>query len=280
MTRLSALADQSRVLDFQTTEDADPDLTNDIRDAVAQLDFETAERIARNTELASLQRLRTSSQQFFSQSEEALRETDDKVTRERERISREAAIAIDCVKNDFQNRFTRLVIGHRREAEDLKNKWISHHSRAEAVARKKIDDLIHTSKVLASLQSFASAKDVRDRTHSQEAQIIADEVAPGDTHFREQFEKMIQRHQHQYNSLIEEMNRGIELARGEAAVQESKARRQGALETALSPVKMMERINDSNLSPLEKRSLIMHMSPGRLSDMRSPQPKMAESPTS
>ena len=271
------MADEARLIDFETTEDADPDMTSDTRKAVQDLDFETAERIAENQRLSTCQKLRASSQQFMRESEEEQKQIQRQMERRARLLEEETELAVQDVKLDFQTRFTQLVLRHRGEAEDLKNRWIKIHTQAEGVARKKIDDLLHTSKVLASLQSFESAKDVRDRTNRNELEIIANEVRPGDEHFKRQFETMIQRHQQQYEALFQEMNREIDLARGDAKVRTTEMQTESQFQESLSPVKMIGKISDSDqFSHLEKKSMISVLSPGKLRDVRTAPAKISE----
>ena len=271
------MADESRLINFEGTEDADPDMTTDTRQAVASLDFETAERIVENQRLSTCQKLRTSSQQFLRESEQEQQEIKRQQERRSQILQEKTEIAVQDVKLDYQTRFTLLVERHRSEAEDLKNRWIRLHTHAEGVARKKIDDLIHTSKVLASLQSFESAKDLRDRTMQQEQDIIDNEVRAGDEHFRKHFEIMIQRHQQQYEALFQEMNREIELAKGGAMVEDTKNRTESQFEENLSPVRMIKKISGSDFSHLEKKSMIGVLSPGKLRNVRTAAPaKMSE----
>lgn len=270
------MADEARLINFEATEDADPDMTTDTRQAVDSLDFETAERIVENQRLSTCQRLRASSQQFMRESEEEQKEIQRQQERRSRLLAEETELAVQDVKLDFQTRFTQLVQRHRSEAEELKNRWIRIHTHAEGVARKKIDDLIHTSKVLASLQSFESAKDVRDRTNRDELEIIANEVRPSDEHFKRQFEIMIQRHQQQYEALFQEMNREIDLARGDAQVKDTQMRAESQFEESLSPVKMIGKISNSDFTHLEKKSMISVLSPGKLKDMRTPPAKISE----
>ena len=274
--RLSSMADESRLINFEGTEDADPDMPTDTRAAVQSLDFETAERIVENQRLSTCQKLRTSSQQFIRESEQEQQEIQRQLERRQQILEEKTEIAVQDVKLEYQTRFTLLVERHRSEAEDLKNRWIRLHTHAEGVARKKIDDLIHTSKVLASLQSFESARDVRDRTLQQEQDIIANEVRSSDEHFRRHFEVMIQRHQQQYEALFQEMNREIELAKGGAMVEDTKMRAESQFEENLSPVKMIKKISGSGFTHLEKKSMISVISPGKLKSMRSPPPKVSQ----
>jgi hypothetical protein len=170
---------------------------------------------------------------------------------------------------EYQDIFTAMVARHRQEVENLKVRWLEHHQRAEGVAHLKIDDLLHTSKVLASLESFDAARDVRDRTMTDTERIIADEVEAGDTHFRTQFEALIERHRHQYAGLLRGMNEKIALARGRGAIDLTRHGTQAKFEEAMSSVELLRQISGSSLSAHEKRSVISNLSPSKMSGRQS-----------
>jgi hypothetical protein len=170
-----------------------------------------------------------------------------------------------------------MVQRHRAEADDLKGDWIRHHQRAEKLARHKVADMIHTSQVLASVESFAVAKRLRDDARNNENMYIGDEVHTVDQSFREQFRAMIHRHEQQYETLTDEMKKKMELAEGEGRIAEAKLRADSQYEEAHSPVKMIEDISHADFSPLEKKSIIMSLSPGRLNTIRTSPVKISPS---
>jgi hypothetical protein len=88
---------------------------------------------------------------------------------------------------------------------------------------------------------------------------------------------MIQRHRHQYRALLDEMNRTIKLERGQLKVKQAQLKGETDIEQAMTPVRTINRIFDSELSTIEKTSLVISLSPSRLNENRSPAPKLPRS---
>lgn len=268
--RLANLTVKKPEINYTEVEDADPNMSTDPRAAIDNLDFETAERITNNSRLSNHNYLRDTSAKLVMD----LDEEDNKIRLESLKIAqeleRQAEDAAANITHEYQSRFVRLVTQHRLEADELKEKWIQHHRHAESVALKKIDDLKHTSKVLASCECYEAAKDLRDRTQLNEEQIKLNETSPVDQHFRDQFETMIRRHQETYSALFNEMNTKIHLVRQEARVQSEKENVDLTYREALSPVDMMKKISQSGeMSIAEKSSMIRTMTPHKLSPLSS-----------
>ncbi|KAK8889708.1 hypothetical protein M9Y10_034461 [Tritrichomonas musculus] len=268
--RLANLTNKKPEINYTETDNADPNMGTDTRAAIDNLDFETAERITNNSRLSNHNYLRDTSAKLvmdLDEEDNRLRLEGLRIAQELERQAEDAAANIT---HDYQSRFVRLVTQHRQEADDLKERWIQHHRHAESVATKKIDDLKHTSKVLASCECYEAAKDLRDRTQLNEEQIKLNETSPVDQHFRDQFETMIRRHQEMYNALFNEMNTKIHLVRQEARVQNEKENVDITYREALSPVDMMKKISQSGeMSLAEKSSMIRTMTPSKLSPLSS-----------
>ena len=268
--RLANLVNARPEINYMSKEDADPNIGTDTKAAVENLDFETAERITYNSRLSNHNYLRDMSAKLMMD----LDEEDNRIRLEsmriEEELEREAEEKAMDIKHEYQTKFTRLVTRHRREAEELKEKWIQHHNHAESVAMKKIDDLKHTSKVLASCECYEAAKDLRDRTVLNENQIILNETNPVDQHFHAQFDTMISRHQEMYDALFAEMNNKMQLVRQDAKVQNQKEGVELTYREALSPVEMMKKISKAgDMSIAEKTSMIRTMTPSKLSPLSS-----------
>ena len=268
--RLANLTTRETEINYLTKEEIDTTVGTDPRDAIDNLDFETAERITNNSRLSNHKYLRDTSAQLIRD----LDETDQQIRFERLRISqtieREAQEASAMIKQEYQSKFARLVGQHRIEAENLKQRWIQHHKEAETVAMKKIDDLKHTSKVLASCECYDAAKDLRDRTQLNEDQITFNETSQVDRHFREQFETMLARHQEIYDALFREMNTKIKLVEDQVQLKKEKENIELSYRQSLSPVEMMKKISASaDMSLAEKSSIIRTLTPSKLSSINS-----------
>jgi hypothetical protein len=88
---------------------------------------------------------------------------------------------------------------------------------------------------------------------------------------------MIRRHKQQYDTLLVEMDRGIELAKGEFRVKQAKFKGETEFEQAMSPVRTLNRVYDSEFSAIEKKSLVVSLSPSGLKEVRSPAPTLSRS---
>jgi hypothetical protein len=261
------------VVHSSSSRDDDIGLRADRRRTVDSLDFEKAEVDAANAREA----LRPDVTRFHEFAEQEQSALVQHVRDYNAKMQLEIGSLVEEIRHKGQTKFTELVMRHRREANDLRIRWIKNHEQAEAVARRKISDMLHTSKVLASLESFENARDLRDRTQGGEDEIVAEEVRSGDAHFRTQFERMIRRHKQQYDTLLVEMDRAIELAKGEFKVKRAKFKGETEFEQAMSPVRTLNRIYDSEFSAIEKKSLVASLSPSRLKEVRSPAPTLSRS---
>jgi hypothetical protein len=275
LSRFASMSTEHITIDLTKTEVIEVNPGEDAGTVIANLDFERAELIAASQHNDHTDLLRTSSNRFLLESERYQSDLRDEGDRECARIRHEVQIEIEDIKEDYQTQFTVAVQRHRTEAEDLKALWIAHHQRAEGIARRKLDDIIHTSKVLASLESFESARKLRDDARDNEDSYIAEEVKAGDDHFRSQFRVMIQRHEQQYDALAEEMARKIELAQRNGDIREAKVKGGVQADEAHSPVKMMNDISQADFNPLEKKAIINTLSPGRLGDIRTSPVKLS-----
>ncbi|OHS99310.1 hypothetical protein TRFO_34284 [Tritrichomonas foetus] len=268
--RLANLVTAKPEINYTEKDDADPNIGTDTRAAVDNLDFETAERITMNSRLSNHNYLRDTSAKLMMDLDEEDNQVHEEKLRLENTLKERAEEDAQTIKHEYQSKFARLVTKHRREAEELKEKWIQHHNHAESVAMKKIEDLKHTSKVLASCECYEAAKDLRDRTVLNENQIIYNETNPVDQQFHSQFDTMISRHREMYDALFVEMNNKIHLARQDADVQFVKENVELTYRTALSPVEMMKKISQSeDMSIAEKTSMIRTMTPSKLSPLSS-----------
>jgi hypothetical protein len=271
------MSSESKRIDFSKTDTTDVEFTGDATTLVENLDFEQAERLAASKHQQETNLVRDSSARFNADCQRYQAEIREEVGRQKQRIRREVQFQIEDIKSACQTEFTEMVQRHRAEADDLKADWVRHHQRAEKIARHKIADMIHTSQVLASVDRFESARRLRDHARNNEDMYIGDEVHTVDASLREQFRAMIHRHEHQYETLADDMKKRIELAEGEGKIAEAKLRADAQYEEAHSPVKMMEDISRADFSPIEKKSIIASLSPGRLNTIRTSPVKLSPS---
>jgi membrane-bound lytic murein transglycosylase len=228
----------------------DDTLPTDIHNAIEAFDYRLAQRISDNSRRVHSGILQSGSLHFQEQLTEEVQSYHEDLVQANHSIERELENQLSRVKQDYQTKFTELVDRHRREAEDLRARWISHHEQAESVARKKVNDMMHTSKVLALLESYESAEGLRVRTETEQLEIIAQEVRQGDEHFRKQFTGMIQRHAQQYDGLFGEMTRLMNIAKGKANLQKTAMKSKSQEKLSLSPVRMIREIEASEFSPV------------------------------
>lgn len=264
------LGEEPLDINFQDAEDADPDLGEDTRNAIENMDFEGAAKISGNISLSKSNFLRSSSMQFTLERDQDINQIRELSFRKSQSIQAKSEEIVNQILTKYQKKFLELEKIHREEALTLKNRWIAHHQQAERIATKKIEDLRHTSKVLASCECYDAAINLRDTTTENEEQILNDEIRPGDYLFESQFRTMLDRHKEQYQSLHDQMESEMDIIRGDAEVEDVKVRSEAAYQEALSPVKMMQKISTSEeLSTLDKKSIIVTLSPGRLSEVSS-----------
>jgi hypothetical protein len=257
-------------------EETDDALPDDPRDAIDVMDYGTAARITEKARRAQANALQAGAQHFQDELLRDLQGQQLRATQDTQSIERHLEERLADVKQQYQTKFTQLVEVHRRQAEELRLRWIQNHERAEGVAKKKIGEMLHTSKVLALLESYDSAESLKTRTQENQSEIIAQEVSQCDDHFRKQFTVMIQRHGQQYDALFSEMTRMMGIARGSANLKKTTVKCRTQEEASLSPVKMINDIEKSRFSPVEKRKLIASLSPGKLNAARSPPAKLPE----
>lgn len=177
-------------------------------------------------------------------------------------IESETQLQLQEILSKYQQQFVKFESEDREEINQIRKKWISAHEAAEYNAKKKIQNLLHTSKVLASCKCYGVAINVRDSVETGESNIIDQEVKQIDLTYQKQVLLIIKKQNGRYNSLYLQMKKELLEAKQKGEMRRKQADVQFQYEVSMSPIKMITKIaNDESLPLDQKKKLIHELSP-------------------
>lgn len=248
------------LIDLPTAEEVDP--TDPVQEAIENYNYEEAARIVQSTQSIHLENLDEDVEILLKRRESELTKKhsdDEKCIAE---LKEETDQIISTIVINYQKEFNKLVRMQKEQMEELKKQWAIEHSRAEEHANKKIDDLYHTSKVLASCGCYERAIGLRDKIVNAKGKIMENECHSIDKQFQEQFLALNKRHKITMEALYNKMKREIELEEIISKDTQSIIYKNERVSESMSPIKSIIDINCSNeLTMEDKRELINRLTP-------------------
>lgn len=223
------------------------------REAVESLNYEAAKKMSQTRQRDLKKKSITLSENAKEKVQKEQYDFDLKFIKKREKNRQEAERAVKTITNIYQRKFVEIEAIQRTEAEKLKDEWIEQHEKQEQIAKFKLGQAIHSSKVLISSEYFDSAIEIRNEVESNELQLIEKETCPIDEIYRKRFIAMIERHRTQFDSLFNQMEQEISITREDYILRERELETTFTFNKAMSPVKA---IAHNNLAPQERANVL------------------------
>lgn len=255
-------------------------ISQEIDDAIANLDFETAGRLQESLN--------------YDRSDYVKQQVDNAVMRNQslidgykldaEKYTIQIELDIDTklsnLVKDYKKRFLQMKAAQLEEIENLKADWIKSHEKAEEIGNQKVESLLYTSKVLANCKCFDEAKTLRNDVQQNTDKILYQEYGDIDKHYKEHMINMISRHKSMLDGLYSQCLNDIKIIEGQGKVDRSIIRAQELVGIAMSPSKAIQDVACSpTLSIEDKKEVISKLSP-RKSPSSPISPKSPRSPKS
>ena len=233
-----------------------------VNEAVANLNFEEADRLTRLWNDQVQDDLTSTRIEIENEQESQRQKLQRYADKQERRIESETELKLLNTVKQYQDLYKQLKANQDREVTQLQQTWIKTHEDAVNVARNKIDNLLYTSKVLASCECYDNAKTLRNKVHEEEDTIVNKETKAIDKHFKKQFERMLERQQAALDSLYKQMKNDLESIRGQSNIAKVAVRSHEKINLAMSPMNSIHNISLlNNFTMDQKKSLIADLTP-------------------
>ena len=158
-----------------------------VNEAVANLNFEEADRLTQLWNDQVKDDLTTTRIEIENEQESQRLKLMIFADRQETQIDIETEMKLKNTVKQYRDLYRQLKSNQKREVTELQKTWIKNHDDAVNLARHKIENLLYTSKVLASCECYDQAKTLRNKVQEDEDNIVSKETKAIDKHFKKQF---------------------------------------------------------------------------------------------